>query len=270
MEECGAILRSKTKHRILSPIHAVPKKNGKFRLVVDMRYLNSHLMVPKFKMEGLETLAAMVEEGDHMFTVDLQDGYYHINMAQNALPYMGLQWKGIYYIFRVLPFGLAISPLVFSKVMRAIIVHLRHFGHRILRTWSRENGKRVSLQKIPLPITEIGSKYIRGKVKFKVRADKGVSWPEHKYSGKTDVFRSAEKKVRSSQGDHETTGKVKESTPSKKSSEGSRLMHISVARDRSNKTADVSPIYGSEDGSHGMGQLFYSRQPSRTWNGGKR
>ncbi len=132
MEECGALLRTNIKPIVLSPIHAVPKKNGKFRLVIDMRYLNSHLIVPKFKMEGLETLASMVEEGDHMFTVDLQDGYYHVNMAQNALPYMGLQWKGIYYVFRVLPFGLAISPLVFSKIMRSIIVHLRHYGHRIL------------------------------------------------------------------------------------------------------------------------------------------
>ena len=52
-----------------------------------MRYLNSHLVILKFKMEGLETLASMVEKGDHMFTVDLQDGYYHVNMAQNALPY---------------------------------------------------------------------------------------------------------------------------------------------------------------------------------------
>ena len=76
---------TKTKPKILSPIHAVPKKNGKFRLVIDMRYLNSHLMVPKFKMEGLETLASMVEKGDHMFMVDLQDDY-HMNMAQNALP----------------------------------------------------------------------------------------------------------------------------------------------------------------------------------------
>ena len=75
------------------------KKNGKFWLVIDMRYLNSHLVVPKFKMEGLDTLAKMVEPEDHMFTVDLQDGYYHINMHESAIPYMGFHWEGQYYAY---------------------------------------------------------------------------------------------------------------------------------------------------------------------------
>ena len=41
------------------------------------------------------------------------------------------QWKGVYYIFQVLSFRLAISPLIFLKIMRSIIVHLRYFWHHI-------------------------------------------------------------------------------------------------------------------------------------------
>ena len=67
-----------------------------------------------------------------MFTVDLQDGYYHVNMSHRAIPYMGLQWEDQFYAYVVLPFGLAISPLVFCKIIRAIIIHLRKKGHRIL------------------------------------------------------------------------------------------------------------------------------------------
>jgi tetrahydromethanopterin S-methyltransferase subunit F len=58
---------------ISSPIHVVLKKNGKFQLIIDMQYLNSHLVVLKFKMEDLETLSKMLEPEDQMFTVDLQD-----------------------------------------------------------------------------------------------------------------------------------------------------------------------------------------------------
>ena len=132
MLDCGAILQLNEPPLICSPIHAVPKKNGKFRLVIDMRYLNSHLVVPKFKMEGLDTLSKMVEADDYMFTVDLQDGYYHINMHKSAIRYLGFQWQGNYYTYKVLPFGLAISPLVFSKIMHSIVSHLRQLGHRIL------------------------------------------------------------------------------------------------------------------------------------------
>ncbi len=132
MVQCGAVMHTKNKPTICSPIHAVPKKNGKFRLVIDMRYLNSHLIVPKFKMEGLESLAKIIEPDDSMFTTDLADGYYHINMSVETQTYLGFQWKGEYFVFRVLPFGLAISPLVFTKTMRVIISHLRQLGHRIL------------------------------------------------------------------------------------------------------------------------------------------
>ncbi len=132
LEDCGAIIRIDSKPVVCSPIHAVPKKNGKFRLVIDMRYLNSHLVVPKFKMEGLETLSKMLQPEDQMFTADLQDGYHHINMHNSALPYLGFEWQGKYYVFRVLPFGLAISPLVFTKIMRSVVSHLRQLGHRIM------------------------------------------------------------------------------------------------------------------------------------------
>jgi hypothetical protein len=52
--------------------------------------------------------------------------------ARIAIPYLGFQWEGRYYAYQVLPFGLAVSPLVFSKIMRSIVSHLRQLGHRIL------------------------------------------------------------------------------------------------------------------------------------------
>lgn len=77
MLDCGTIVQLKGPPLICSPIHTVLKKNGKFQLVIDMHYLNSHLVVPKFKMEGLETLLKMVEADDYMFTANLQDGYWN-------------------------------------------------------------------------------------------------------------------------------------------------------------------------------------------------
>jgi hypothetical protein len=130
--DCRTTYRSPNLPLISSPIHTILKKNGKFQLIINMRYLNSHLVVPKFKMEGLETLSKMLKPEDQMFTVDLQDGYYYISMHKTALSYMMFEWEGQYYVYCMISFGLAISPLVFSKMMKSVISHLRQLGHRIL------------------------------------------------------------------------------------------------------------------------------------------
>ena len=50
-----------------------------------MQYLNNHLEVQKFKMEGLEQVAKMLLPDNYMFTVDLTDGYYHLQMSNQAI-----------------------------------------------------------------------------------------------------------------------------------------------------------------------------------------
>jgi hypothetical protein len=40
-------------------------------------------------MKGLEMLSKMSD--DYMFTVDLQDGYYHINMYKLVISYLEFQ-----------------------------------------------------------------------------------------------------------------------------------------------------------------------------------
>ena len=37
----------------VSPLSCVPKKNSKFRLITDLRQLNSHCCVPKFRNDDI-------------------------------------------------------------------------------------------------------------------------------------------------------------------------------------------------------------------------
>src|SRR5688572_9396898 len=48
-----AIARLDKCPHIVSPIGVVPKKNGKLRLIIDLRRLNRYVEVPKFCMEDL-------------------------------------------------------------------------------------------------------------------------------------------------------------------------------------------------------------------------
>ena len=64
------------KPTVVSPLWAVPKRGtAKFRLSVNMRYVNRHVGTKVFKFEGLKDLADMAEKGDHAVSYDLMSGY---------------------------------------------------------------------------------------------------------------------------------------------------------------------------------------------------
>jgi hypothetical protein len=94
--------------------------------------VNKYLSVPKFKYESLRSLSFLALPDDLMFSIDLQDGYWQVDMAANAHTYLGFEWEGKYYVFTVLPFGLATAPWAFTKVMREVCEVLRGGGVRML------------------------------------------------------------------------------------------------------------------------------------------
>ena len=132
MEAAGAIRRAKTQPTIVSPIRLVPKPNGKWRLIVNMRHLNQHLRVRSFKMEGVRNFQYTVARDDEMFKVDMKSGYYHVELHEAARTFLGIEWEGTFYEFTVLPFGLKTAPWVFTKVTRVPVKYLRERGIRVV------------------------------------------------------------------------------------------------------------------------------------------
>lgn len=122
----GAVTRLNHRPLFCLPLGVVPKKNGKLRLIHDLRYLNQRIhRPPRFKLEDLSTVAGQVKEGDEMMTLDLEQGYYHIEIHPDYRKYFGFEWEGQYYVWNVLPFGLSTAPLVFTKILRPVVNHLR-------------------------------------------------------------------------------------------------------------------------------------------------
>ncbi len=50
-------------------------KEGKFRLIINMRYVNAYLVKNKFKVEGLKNLSDLAEKGDNAVSFDLTSWY---------------------------------------------------------------------------------------------------------------------------------------------------------------------------------------------------
>ena len=97
LETSGVIERCLVKPQWCSPISCVPKKGGKHRLIIDLRFLNSHCSVPKFNNEDIRVVQQYIQYNDLLATVDLQDGFYHIVVKQEDRKYLGFQWLGQYF-----------------------------------------------------------------------------------------------------------------------------------------------------------------------------
>jgi hypothetical protein len=60
------------------PIGVVTKQNGKFRLIINMWFLNDYIEAPKFKYKGLSELAQILQAGDWHTSINLKDRFFHV------------------------------------------------------------------------------------------------------------------------------------------------------------------------------------------------
>ena len=70
--------------------------------------------------------------GDWFFSMDLEDAYFHIQIAPHHRPFLRFAFKGQAYQYTVLPFGLSLAPRTLTKCMDAALTPLRQRGVRVL------------------------------------------------------------------------------------------------------------------------------------------
>ena len=103
-----------------SRLFLVGKKGGSLRLIIDLSRLNKFLIIPKFKMESVWNIAAGVMAGSWGCTIDLQDAFFGVPIAEAFQCYLAFVVDGVVYVFLFLPFGLAVAPWAFTRVIRPI------------------------------------------------------------------------------------------------------------------------------------------------------
>ncbi len=115
-----------------SPYFIVPKKSGGLRPILDLRILNRALHRLPFKMLTPKRIFGCVRPQDWFAAIDLKDAYFHVSILPRHRPFLRFAFEGRAYQYKVLPFGLSLSPRVFTKVAEAALVPLREQGVRIL------------------------------------------------------------------------------------------------------------------------------------------
>ncbi len=115
-----------------SPYFIVPKKSGGLRPILDLRVLNRALHKLPFRMLTQKRIFGCVRPLDWFAAIDLKDAYFHVSILPRHRPFLRFAFEGRAYQYKVLPFGLSLSPRVFTKVAEAALVPLREWGVRIL------------------------------------------------------------------------------------------------------------------------------------------
>ena len=129
LKESGCIRRCTVKPHCISRISTVPKQDGTFRLITDLRQLNACLSSSKtFIYENIDPVLEIVQPEDKLVTLDIKNGFFHIKVDPKFQTYLGFTYKDVHYVWCVLAFGLNHSPNYWDKVLRPLVQFLRQCG----------------------------------------------------------------------------------------------------------------------------------------------
>ena len=112
-----------------SRLFTVPKRDStEERLILDLSCLNGYIHCPTFKMLTLKDISAILPPGYWTVSLDLKDGFWHVNIFHKLRPYLGFRYRGQLYQFRAMPFGLNLAPLTFTKLIAHMVKVLAEEG----------------------------------------------------------------------------------------------------------------------------------------------
>ena len=111
--------------RLLFPDIPCAKKERKFRLILDLSLLNRYIEKQAFKMETVKSVRQAMRLNDWAVSIDLTDAYLHVPIHRQSRKYLCFVHEDQVYHFSALPFGMSLSPLIFSKLMDVIAAFLR-------------------------------------------------------------------------------------------------------------------------------------------------
>ena len=126
LEKIGAIKKSfHERGEFISHIFTRLKPNGKIRIILNLKPLNKFLVYKHFKMEHLEFVFDLVRKCDWMGSLDLADAYFSVSVHPSHWKYLKFFWNGNLWCYKVLVFGIAQAPFVFTKLCKPILSVLR-------------------------------------------------------------------------------------------------------------------------------------------------
>ena len=119
--ELGLISYVLTPPTVINPLSVSVNSEGKPRLILDLRHVNSYIPKAKFRMEDWKVFLQYLSRGGFTYKFDLKSGYHHIDICQPHHQFLCFQWalggtRSRYFCFTVLPFWAFVCSLPVYQV----------------------------------------------------------------------------------------------------------------------------------------------------------
>ena len=84
---------TKVGNRLHKPTFLVEKKGGGHRPIINLRDLNGFMVYRHFKMEGINQVKDIIQQGDWLIKIDLKDAYFTIPIYKADQKYLRFPWE---------------------------------------------------------------------------------------------------------------------------------------------------------------------------------
>lgn len=115
----------------ISNIFLRKKKNGSYRMILNLKELNLSVEYHHFKMDTFEKAIKMITPNAFMASLDIKDAYYSVPIHKDYRKFLKFMWGEKLFQFTCLPNGLACGPRLYTKMMKPVYATLRSNGHAI-------------------------------------------------------------------------------------------------------------------------------------------
>ncbi|XP_062714198.1 calponin homology domain-containing protein DDB_G0272472-like [Aedes albopictus] len=109
IEECVA--------EYANPLVPVRKANGKIRVCLDSRRINSITKKDAYPMRNMSEIFHRLKKAKYFSVIDLKDAYFQIPLNEKSRDYTAFRTPKGLFRFKVVPFGLKNAPFTMNRLM---------------------------------------------------------------------------------------------------------------------------------------------------------
>lgn len=104
-----------------SPLVPVKKSNGKLRVCLDSRRINSITKKDAYPMRNMNEIFHRLQKAKYFSIIDLKDAYFQIPLKESSRNLTAFRTPKGLFRFKVVPFGLKNAPFTMSRLMNKAI-----------------------------------------------------------------------------------------------------------------------------------------------------
>ena len=105
------------------------KKDGTYRTILNLKFLNEECDTHHFKMESLKQAIHMIRPGAYLASIDIKDAFYSVPIHPSHKKYLKFVWKATPYQFEAMPNGYLDAMRIFAKILKPAFNTLRKLGY---------------------------------------------------------------------------------------------------------------------------------------------